>query len=105
MKRLLLPLLAAFALPLEPSHAFLLERALEGKIYTACEAHKRGYLTSEQRDELLIEAYEHWNDQVDFNRAKRFKIIEEGLNWRKEFKYPNCFQELEKYILKKKNRQ
>ena len=106
MKRLLLPLLAALALPLEPIFAFEnigTNAELKGKHENTCEAYDRGYLTIEQRDQLLIEAYDSWDEEYKGNRRERFKEIESEIRYRK-YSYPNCFEALEKYILDKKNK-
>ena len=61
MKRLLLPLLVTLALP-AAANTIRNSVIFDGKYQIVCKAFDKGYLTKDQKNELLIEAYIKYDD-------------------------------------------
>ena len=99
MKRLLLPLLAAFALPsavnaerinLSEDHFFdsLSQQMWWGKMMVICDAAKLGYLTNSQRDNLNRESI-NMHKQLHIVKSTYKETVKSIMSYMDE-DYPGC---------------
>ena len=80
MKKLLLLVLISFSSI--PANAtaygnYMDDAKFDGKHSITCKAYNKGYLTKDQKNELLIEAYKNWNDGYNGNKLKRIKATKQ----------------------------
>ena len=103
MKRLLLPLLAALALPTAVNASpYLNTLKFTSKASVICDAFDKEYLTIDQKNDLLIDAYISFDDNFRGTKLTRIKatrnifstaILLDLLN--KE----ECLRDLETYVI------
>ena len=76
MKRLLLPLLAALALPTAVNANVRNSIRFDGKYQIVCDAFDKGFLTKDQKNELLIEAYIKYDDNFNHYLIKLITLLD-----------------------------
>ena len=95
MKFLLLSLFSLGLLPVYSS-TFVEDIRLNASYTTACTAFDKGYLTEDQKNELIIEAYISWNDEYKGNKKARIAQTQQMFRWAGDRR--ECLQDLENYI-------
>ena len=80
MKRLLLPLLAALALPNAVNASPLNTLKFTSKGSVICDAFDKEYLTIDQRNDLLINAYIGFDDNFRATKLTRIKATRNIFN-------------------------
>tara|TARA_B100001121_G_scaffold257531_1_gene235823 strand:+ start:208 stop:528 length:321 start_codon:yes stop_codon:yes gene_type:complete len=98
MKRLLLPLLAALALPTAAYANYGNSARFNGKYQIVCNAFDKGYLTKDQKNELLIEAYIKYDDNFKGTKYHKKRAIREIFTSFGKKNRPECLSDLETYI-------
>ena len=100
MKKLLLLVLISFSSI--PANAtaygnYMDDARFNGKHSITCKAYNKGYLTKDQKNDLLIEAYNNWNDGYNGNKLKRIKATESMFRI-VTYKNKECMEDLKTYI-------
>ena len=98
MKRLILPLLAALALPTAANAVSRNTIRFNGKKQIVCKAFDKGYLTKDQKNELLIEAYIKYDDNYKGTKYDRKQATREIFYRFGQRDNPECLNDLETYI-------
>ena len=101
MKRLLLPVLVALALPTAVNAVPRNTIRFVGKYQIVCKAFDKGYLTKDQKNELLIEAFIKFDDNYNGTKYARKQATREIFTGFGNIKNrPECLNDLETYIKK-----
>tara|TARA_B100000886_G_scaffold301885_1_gene231636 strand:+ start:683 stop:1003 length:321 start_codon:yes stop_codon:yes gene_type:complete len=98
MKRLLLPLLALFTFPTVVSASpYLNTLEFNSKVSVICDAFNKEYLTKDQRNDLLIDAYISFDDNYKGTKATRIKSTRNIFS--KALYKGECLRDLETYVI------
>ena len=98
MRKLLIPLLAAIALPTAANAVPRNTIRFDGKKQIVCKAFDKGYLTKDQKNELLIEAYIKYDDNFKGTKYDRKQATREIFSRFGQRNNPKCLNDLETYI-------
>ena len=102
MKKLLLLVLISFSSI--PANAtaygnYMDDAKFDGKHSITCKAYNKGYLTKDQKNELLIEAFNNWNDGYNGNKLERIKATKRRFS-KVTYLNQECMEDLKTYIKK-----
>ena len=98
MRKLFIPLLCAIALPTEANANVKNNVRFEGKYQIVCKAFDKGYLTKDQKNDLLIEAYIKYDDNYIGTKYDRKRATREIFTRFGKKILPECLNDLETYI-------
>ena len=96
MKKLLLLVLISFSTFPANAKPYLEDVRFNGAYRTICKAYDREYINREQSIQLLVEAYNYWNDNYVGSKATR--IQETRRIFKNAGSDKDCLKYLENYV-------
>ena len=98
MRKLLITLIAALTLPTAVNaNTTLNDVRFNGSYSIVCKAFNKKYLNKNQKNELIIEAYENWNDNFRGDKISRI-IATRKIFKLDRYKKQKCLNDLKTFV-------